>query len=99
MRYLTLREGEAVTRIELLNDVWGLKYNSGGNVVDAIVASLRKKLGAFAEVIETVHGHGYLYKTPRSHAEAFAGTRAVVRPNSRRSNSARIGHRTLPEIS
>ena len=99
MRYLTLREGEAVTRIELLNDVWGLKYNSGGNVVDAIVASLRKKLGAFAEVIETVHGHGYLYKTPRSHAEAFAGTRAVVRPNSRRSSAARIGHRTLPEIS
>ena len=99
MRYLTLREGEAVTRIELLNDVWGLKYNSGGNVVDAIVASLRKKLGAFAEVIETVHGHGYLYKTPRSHAEAFAGTRAVVRPNSRPSSPARIGHRTLPEIS
>lgn len=99
MRYLTLREGEAVTRIELLNDVWGLKYNSGGNVVDAIVASLRRKLGAFAKVIETVHGHGYLYKTPRSHAEAFAGTRAVVRPNSRSSSLLRVGHRTLPEIS
>jgi DNA-binding winged helix-turn-helix (wHTH) protein len=99
MRYLTLREGEAVTRIELLNDVWGLKYNSGGNVVDAIVASLRKKLGAFAEVIETVHGHGYLYKTPRTHATTFAATRAVVRPNSRRSSPFRVGHRTLPEIS
>ena len=99
MRYLTLREGEAVTRIELLNDVWGLKYNSGGNVVDAIVASLRKKLGAFAEVIETVHGHGYLYKTPRSHATTLEVTPTVLRPNSRRRGSLRAGHRTLPEIS
>ena len=64
MRYLTLRQGEAVARIELLNDVWGLKYDSGGNVVDAIIASLRKKLGDFAHVIETVHGHGYLYRSP-----------------------------------
>jgi DNA-binding winged helix-turn-helix (wHTH) protein len=99
MRYLTLRERGAVSRIELLNDVWGLKHNSGGNVVDAIVASLRKKLGAFAEVIETVHGHGYLYKSQRSHATTFAATRAVVRPNSRRSTPPRIGHRTLAEIS
>jgi DNA-binding winged helix-turn-helix (wHTH) protein len=83
----------------LLNDVWGLKYNSGGNVVDAIVASLRKKLGAFAEVIETVHGHGYLYKTPRSHATTFAAAPAVTRPNSRRSSPRRVGRRTLPEIS
>jgi hypothetical protein len=63
MRYLTLRQGEAVTRIELLNDVWGLKY-SGGNVVDTVIASLRKKLGKLAHVIETVHGHGYLYRSP-----------------------------------
>jgi DNA-binding winged helix-turn-helix (wHTH) protein len=71
MSYLTLRQGEAVSRIELLNDVWGLKYDSGGNVVDAIIASLRKKLGDLDYVIETVHGHGYLYRNPRlSEAEA-----------------------------
>jgi DNA-binding response OmpR family regulator len=35
----------AVTRIELLNDVWGLKYDVGGNLVDAVVAALRKNLG------------------------------------------------------
>jgi hypothetical protein len=64
MRYLTLRQGEAVARIELINDVWGLQYDSGGNVVDAIVVSLRKKLGNLAHVIETVHGHGYLYRSP-----------------------------------
>jgi DNA-binding response OmpR family regulator len=64
MRYLAGRQGEAVARIELLNDVWGLKYDVGGNVVDAVIAALRKKLGDFASVIETVHGHGYLYRSP-----------------------------------
>ena len=64
MRYLAARQGEAVTRIELLNDVWGLKYDVGGNVVDAVIAALRKKLGDLAAVIETIHGHGYLYISP-----------------------------------
>ncbi len=64
MRYLTGRQGEAVARIELLNDVWGLKYDAGGNVVDAVIAALRKKLGDLSGVIETIHGHGYLYRSP-----------------------------------
>jgi hypothetical protein len=64
MHYLAGRQGEAVARIELLNDVWGLKYDVGGNVVDAVIAALRKKLGDLAGVIETVHGHGYLYRGP-----------------------------------
>lgn len=64
MRYLAARQGEAVARIELLNDVWGLKYDLGGNVVDAVIATLRKKLGEQARVIETIHGHGYLYRNP-----------------------------------
>jgi hypothetical protein len=64
MRYFTLRQGEVVSRIELLNDVWGFKY-SGGNVVDAIIASLRKQLGHFAYIIDTIHGHGYLYRRPQ----------------------------------
>ena len=64
MHYLAGRPGEAVARIELLNDVWGLKYDVGGNVVDAVIATLRKKLGDLAGVIETVHGHGYLYRSP-----------------------------------
>ena len=48
MRYLAGRRGEAIARIELLNDVWGLKYDLGGNVVDAVIAGLRKKLGDLA---------------------------------------------------
>ena len=64
MRYLAGRQGEVVSRIELLNDVWSLTYDVGGNVVDAVIATLRKKLGDQARVIETIHGHGYLYRKP-----------------------------------
>ena len=83
MRYLTLRQGEAVSRTELLNDVWGIKHDGGGNVVDVIVASLRKKLGASASVIETVHGHGYLYRSPGLSAEIAEADAAVRQQSSR----------------
>jgi hypothetical protein len=59
MRYLYQQEGEVVTRISLLEDVWGYDYTGGSNVVDARVWSLRKKLGEHADMIETVPGAGY----------------------------------------
>jgi two-component system alkaline phosphatase synthesis response regulator PhoP len=62
MRYLHQREGEVVTRISLLEDVWGYDYTGGSNVVDARVWSLRKKLGEHAEMIETVPGAGYRFR-------------------------------------
>jgi DNA-binding winged helix-turn-helix (wHTH) protein len=98
MRYLTLRQNEAVTRVELLNDVWGITHDSGGNVVDVIVASLRKKLGTSASVIETVHGHGYMYRSPRllsGNAEADA---AVGQQSSRTAGPIRTGLRARSKI-
>jgi DNA-binding winged helix-turn-helix (wHTH) protein len=79
IRYLAARQGEAVARIELLNDVWGLKFDVGGNVVDAVVATLRKKLGDLARVIETVHGHGYLYRSPTIDFDSAAKASALRR--------------------
>ena len=65
MHYLTEREGTAVSRTELLADVWGYDYDGGSNVVDVVVRSLRKKLGERAALIETVRGTGYrLGSTP-----------------------------------
>jgi hypothetical protein len=58
-RYLREHEGKAVGREALIRDVWGLKYDVGSNVVDAVIKTLRKKLGARSEMIETVAGHGY----------------------------------------
>jgi hypothetical protein len=44
---------------ELETEVWGYDYHGGSNVVDAVVRSLRKKLGDRSSCIETVHGAGY----------------------------------------
>ncbi len=53
------RSGEAVSRAELLREVWGHGYEGGSNVVDALVRGLRKKCGDAASMIETVRGVGY----------------------------------------
>jgi hypothetical protein len=62
IHYLHQREGKVVTRISLLEDVWGYDYTGGSNVVDAKVWSLRKKLGERAAMIETVPGAGYRFR-------------------------------------
>jgi AAA ATPase domain len=52
-------DGRAVTRRELLESVWGTSFTGGSNVVDAAVHSLREKLGAEAEIVQTVRSVGY----------------------------------------
>jgi hypothetical protein len=58
-RHLRAREGRIVARRELLHEVWGTDYTGGSNVVDAVVRTLRHKLGSAAVVVETVRGSGY----------------------------------------
>jgi DNA-binding response OmpR family regulator len=58
-RHLRDREGKTVSRPELLDDVWGTKFTGGSNVVDAVVRSLRHKLGPDAKILETVRSSGY----------------------------------------
>ena len=59
MEFLQGRAGEAVPRSALLASVWEQSYDGGGNVVDVVIRSLRKKLGEKAALIQTVHGVGY----------------------------------------
>lgn len=59
---LLSKEGNVLSRDQLLNEVWGTSYMGGSNVVDAHVKSLRKKLGDSAvnsTYITTVRGVGY----------------------------------------
>lgn len=56
--HLESRAGTVCSREQLLEAVWAQAY-TGSNVVDAVVRTLRKKLGAHATAIETVTGHGY----------------------------------------
>jgi Transcriptional regulatory protein, C terminal len=58
-RLLREREGRTVGRQEMLREVWGTEFTGGSNVVDAVVRTLRHKLGAAAAVVETVRGSGY----------------------------------------
>ena len=58
-RHLREREGRSVSRGELLHEVWHTDFTGGSNVVDAVVRSLRHKLGDEAAVVETVRGSGY----------------------------------------
>jgi hypothetical protein len=59
IRHLSGRAGRLVTRTELLREVWGTQFACGSNVVDAVVRTLRIKLGSGADVVETVRGSGY----------------------------------------
>lgn len=61
--YLEARAGTTATRDEILAAVWGAEDGSGSsNVVDAVVKSLRKKLGKNLQLIETVRGFGYRWR-------------------------------------
>lgn len=52
--------GRTLSRAELLDRVWGIGFDPETNVVDVLVARLRRKLGPRGrDVVETVVGKGY----------------------------------------
>jgi hypothetical protein len=60
VRYLEGLDGATATRDQILDEVWG-SFDAAGssNVVDAVVKSLRRKMGDEATRIETLRGFGY----------------------------------------
>lgn len=60
--YLVVNAGVALSREQILDKVWGLDYFGGTRTVDTHIKRLRKKLGASAEYISTVRGHGYRFE-------------------------------------
>jgi len=64
MRYLIDRSGEAVSRDDLLRNVWNYNADPTTRAVDNIVARLRKKfedVPANPAYILTIHGYGYKF--------------------------------------
>jgi DNA-binding response OmpR family regulator len=64
LRALIDREGEAVTRGELLEEVWGLRPDTKTRVIDSFVVRLRRyveKDPARPRHIVSVRGHGYRF--------------------------------------
>ena len=56
------KPGHALTRTELIEGAWEESSNPSARSVDTHVKSLRSKLGAIGNVIETVRGVGYRIK-------------------------------------
>ena len=63
--------GKALSRHELLEQVWGLDFDTGTNVVDVYVNYLRNKVdkGYPQKLIHTVYGMGYILKEHHDAAE------------------------------
>lgn len=63
LTYLVENKNRALSRIQILNAVWGINYDNQTNVVDVYISYLRSKLDKQAEFIQTVKGVGYLFNT------------------------------------
>ena len=64
LAYFCRNEGKALSREQVMNDVWGTEYFGTQRSLDSFVASLRSKLEKKAgkpEHILTVHGVGYKF--------------------------------------
>ncbi|PKL94556.1 MAG: transcriptional regulator, partial [Gammaproteobacteria bacterium HGW-Gammaproteobacteria-8] len=66
IHYLLAHPGKAISRGELLRYIWGAAYAGNSNVVDAVVCTLRRKLGEHARRLETVSGVGYRLRPDQS---------------------------------
>jgi two-component system phosphate regulon response regulator PhoB len=69
--------GRVVSRLQLIQLVWGSDSQQAERVVDAHIKAIRRKLGGAGDCVETVRGVGYRY------AEAGAsGSRPSAATNS-----------------
>ena len=62
LRLFLSHPGMAYTRDQLFNDVWGADYVGESRTVDMHIRTLRQKLGACGDRIETVRGVGYRWE-------------------------------------
>lgn len=63
--YLSNNEGIALSRDNILDNVWGLDYYGDLRTVDTNIKRLREKLGDKASYIVTVRGSGYRFESKK----------------------------------
>ncbi len=61
--YLTKNKGIAVTREQLLSDIWGYDFYGDDRTLDTHMKLLRKKIGPYGQNIVTLRGVGYRFET------------------------------------
>lgn len=57
--------GTVLTRDRILREVWGYEFDGENRTVDVHIRTLRQKLGAAGDIIETIRGVGYKIGDPR----------------------------------
>lgn len=59
--YFMQNQNKVISRIELMEKVWGLNFDTGTNLIDVYVSYLRNKINVASNIkmIETIHGQGY----------------------------------------
>ena len=64
LEFMLQNRGRVLSRMELLENVWGIDFNMSTNVVDVYVNYLRKKIDTNPEqkLIHTMIGMGYILK-------------------------------------
>jgi DNA-binding response OmpR family regulator len=65
LEYFIRNKNKVLSRIQILEHVWGIDFNMGTNVVDVYVNYLRKKISNHPDqkLIQTVVGMGYMLKS------------------------------------
>lgn len=61
--YFIENKGIAISRERLLNTIWGYDFYGDDRTVDTHIKMLRKSLGKYGKLIETVRKVGYKYET------------------------------------
>ena len=61
LSFLVRAGGRVVSRRELLEEVWQIRFEPGTNLIEVQVRRLREKLAAHSNLIETVRGVGYRF--------------------------------------
>lgn len=62
---LALRMDAIVTHNELLSSVWGAEYRGSNHYLHTYIGRLRKKLGTYSDLLETVPGIGYSFRSKK----------------------------------
>ena len=57
--YFIMNKGKALSRDQLLTNLWGFSYDGDSRVVDVHVFKLREKIDPKADFIKTIRGVGY----------------------------------------
>lgn len=65
LEYFVRNKNRVLSRIQILENVWGIDFNMGTNVVDVYVNYLRKKIDSQSDqkLIQTIVGMGYMLKS------------------------------------